>query len=85
MMIIIILCSFLCFHYFNVYLLDDVIRLGAWILKDIIIRGGIKTFRDYFDSTPTDGSTGMRVLWGLTVTIIRRFVTTSTGTFAISS
>ena len=29
-------------------------------------------FRDYFDSTPTDGSTGMRVLWGLSVTAIRQ-------------
>ena len=27
-------------------------------------RGDIKRFRDYFASKPTDGSTGMRVLWG---------------------
>ena len=35
------------------------------------IRGGIKKFRDYFDSIPTDGSTVMHVMWGLAVTVIR--------------
>ena len=36
------------------------------------LQGGIKTFRDYFDSTQTDGSTGMGVLWGWAATVIVR-------------
>ena len=34
--------------------------------------GGIKMFRDYFDSMPTDGSVGMHMLWGLAITVIRQ-------------
>ena len=87
------------FNWFSVLLFLYLFHV-AWYIRFpfsflLLITGCIKTFWDYFTSTPTYGSHGMCVLWGLAVISIRHlehlccatwvFVTTCMETFTILS
>ena len=58
-----VLCSYTCWIVGVI-----IIIIGLYIL--FYVAGGIQRFRDYFDSTPTDGDTGMCILWGLAVSVV---------------